>query len=87
MTGRVRNRFWRVFPPHADLAGNSVLCLYGDGGGPRLPEPVLGGPGLHDPRGAAVRASRGGTIRRHLFRAAKASALSGVILFLLYFFW
>ena len=32
-------------------------------------------------------ASRSGTIRRHLFRAAKASALSGVILFLLYFFW
>ena len=26
--------------------------------------------------------SRGGTIRRHLFRAAKASAPSGVILFL-----
>ena len=31
--------------------------------------------------------SRSGTIRRHLFRAAKASAPSGVILFLLYFFW
>ena len=37
-----------------------------------------------EPQGGA---SRSGTIRRHLFRAAKASALSGVILFLLYFFW
>ena len=55
MTGRVRNRFWRVFPPHADLAGNSVLCLYGDGGGPRLPEPVFGGPGFHEPRGGTGR--------------------------------
>jgi hypothetical protein len=31
--------------------------------------------------------SRSGTIRRHLFRAAKSCALSGVILFLLYFLW
>ena len=37
-----------------------------------------------EPQGGA---SRSGTIRRHLFRAAKASALSGVILFLLYFLW
>lgn len=31
--------------------------------------------------------SRSGTIRRHLFSAAKASALSGVVLFLIYFLW